>query len=380
MLAPLLQQQSTLVTAPIILAQPQAINVAAGAFASFTVVAAGAGLTYQWFQNNSSIAGATAATLSYGPTVYPTDSGSQFYVVVSNSAGLITSGIAVLLVLSAPVFIVPQGGTTGDSLVKGALRRITSYMSGETIDAPDAQDVLETLNDLLDSLSTDRASVYCSVENILTFTPGKYQYTVGNYAGGSVAGSLTVNSNIVTNILPSGNMLPGGTLTDSYNALPAGTIIEVVGANTLTLSNPAAFSVPAPSILSYTIAGDFSIPRPLRITNGFTRLISGAGGIDFAFEATMDLGRYNNICLKGVPGPWPVAAFYNPSMPLGNLYFYPNPSMAAELHLWTDTILTNIQSLTQPLTLPQGYSRMLKWMLAREICTEYGFPLIQIGR
>src|ERR1035441_3496314 len=186
MLAPLFQQQNGLVEAPIILVQPTAINVAAGAFASFTVVAAGAGLSYQWFKNNSPIAGANAAALSYGPAVYPADSGAQFYVVVSNSAGLITSGVAVLLVLLAPVFIVPQGGTTGDSLVKGALRRITSYMSGETIDAPDAQDVLETLNDLLDSLSTDKASVYCSVENILTFTPGKYQYTVGNYAGGSV--------------------------------------------------------------------------------------------------------------------------------------------------------------------------------------------------
>jgi hypothetical protein len=376
MLAPLLQQQSAVVAAPIILAQPQAITVAPGAFASFTVIAAGAGLTYQWFNNNSPIVGATSATFSYGPAVYPADSGDQFYVVVSNSAGLATSGVAILLVLPAPIFVVPQGGITGYNIVKGALRRISSYMSGETIDAPDANDVLETLNDLLDSLSTDRASVYCSVENILTFTSGKYQYTIGNYAGGTVSGSLTANSNIVTNILPPANMVIGGMLTDSYNALPPGTIIEAVGSNTLTLSNAAAFSVSTPSILSYTIAGDFAIPRPLRITNGFTRLISGAGGIDFAFEATMDLGRYNNICLKGVPGPWPVAAYYNPTMPLGNLYFYPNPSSEAELHLWTDTILTNIQSLTQPLNLPQGYARMLKWMLAREICTEYGFPLI----
>ena len=256
------------------------------------------------------------------------------------------------------------------------MRRINSYQSGEAIDAPDAQDLRETLNDLLDSLSTDHASIFCSVENIFQFVPNKYQYTIGNYLGGSVAGSLTANSSVVTNIIPPANMVVGGTLTDSYNALPAGTIIEAVGATSLTLSNVPAFSVPVPSILTYTIPGDFAIQRPLRITNGFTRLISSAGGIDFPFEATMDLARYNALCMKQVPTPWPIAAFYNPTFPLGTLFFYPNISSAAELHLWTDTILTNVQSLTQPLNMPQGYSRMLKWMLAREICTEYGFPLI----
>jgi len=25
--------------------------------------------------------------------------------------------------------------------------------------------------------------------------------------------------------------------------------------------------------------------------------------------------------------------------------------------------------------MPQGYSRMLKWLLAKELCAEYGFPL-----
>jgi len=44
------------------------------------------------------------------------------------------------------------------------------------------------------------------------------------------------------------------------------------------------------------------------------------------------------------------------------------------LHLFTDTILSNL-TLTQVLVMPQGYSRMLKWLLAKELCAEYGFPL-----
>jgi hypothetical protein len=376
MLLLVLQNLFQAITAPVITVQPQSQSVAAGAFATFSITATGLNLNYQWFKNNVAITGATSSTFTYGPAVYPTDSGAQFYCIVSNSAGLVVSGIAVLLVLTAAVFISPPPLLTANSIITGALRRINSYMSGETIAAPDAQDVLETLNDLLESLSTDKASIFCSVENIFNFVSNQYQYTIGNYQGGSVAGSLTANSNIVTNILPPSNMVVGGTLIDSYNALPAGTIIENIGPTSLTLNNAAAFSVPTPSLLTYTIVGDIPIARPLRITNGFTRLISGPGGIDFPFETTMDLSRYNNICLKGVPGPWPIAAFYNPTMQLGNIYFYPNPSMNAECHLWTDTILINIASIDQPLNLPQGYSRMLKWMLAREICTEYGFPLI----
>lgn len=378
MLVILLQNLSQAITAPVITLQPQNVTVTAGGFATFSVTATGLSLSYQWFKNGTPIAGATSSTFVYGPTAYPTDSGAQFSVVVSNPGGIVTSGVALLIVQLAAVFVSPPSQTTAFSIIKAALQRITSYASGETIAPPDAEDVLETFNDLLESLSTDKASIFCSVENIFTFTPNQYQYTIGNYIGGNVAGSLTANSTVVTNITPPANMAAGSTITDSYNALPPGTQIAPggVGTNTLTLTNAPNFSVPQPSILTYTIPGNIPIPRPLRITNGFTRLISGPGGIDFAFETTMDLTRYNSICLKGVPGPWPIAAFYNPTMPLGNIFFYPNPSMGAECHLWTDTILNHISTINQPLNLPQGYSRMLKWMLAREICTEYGFPLI----
>src|ERR1039457_1226096 len=103
MLAPLWQEDSSAIAVPVIVMQPQSTNAAAGALATFSVVATGVALTYQWFQNNAPIAGATGASFTYGPVVYPSDSGSQFYVVVSNPAGLVTSGIGVLLVLLAPL-------------------------------------------------------------------------------------------------------------------------------------------------------------------------------------------------------------------------------------------------------------------------------------
>lgn len=69
--------------------------------------------------------------------------------------------------------------TTANTLIKAALRRINSYMSGEQIAPPDANDCLEALNDLLDSWSTEHAFVYAAIENIFNFTALKFQYSIG---------------------------------------------------------------------------------------------------------------------------------------------------------------------------------------------------------
>ena len=68
---------------------------------------------------------------------------------------------------------------TAQDLIKGALRRINSYQTGEQIAAPDLNDALDTLNDLLDSWSTEHAFVYASPENIFYFTANQYQYSIG---------------------------------------------------------------------------------------------------------------------------------------------------------------------------------------------------------
>src|SRR5450631_3925759 len=95
---------------------------------------------------------------------------------------------------------------TANDIIKGALRRLNSYMSGEALAAPDANDALEVLNDLLDSWSTDEAYVFASVETIVNFTGLQYQYSIG----------------------------PGGDFSTDVFGAP--------------------------------------IPRPLRVTNGFTRI------------------------------------------------------------------------------------------------------------
>jgi hypothetical protein len=88
--------------APTITTQPASQTVTAGQTATFIVAAGGtAPLSYQWQKNGVSIAGATAA--SYTTLAMATsDSGSTFDVVVSNTAGTVTSAAATLTVNAAP--------------------------------------------------------------------------------------------------------------------------------------------------------------------------------------------------------------------------------------------------------------------------------------
>jgi Immunoglobulin I-set domain len=93
-------QGTATATAPAISQQPSNVTVTPGQTATFTVVAAGsATLSYQWQKATTAIAGATSASYTTAPTT-SSDSGSQFTVVVSNSAGSVTSSAATLTVSS----------------------------------------------------------------------------------------------------------------------------------------------------------------------------------------------------------------------------------------------------------------------------------------
>ncbi|MGO9340761.1 MAG: hypothetical protein ACLPY1_25075, partial [Terracidiphilus sp.] len=94
------------IATPAITFQPANASVTIGQTATFSVSAVGPGtLTYQWRMNSQNIAGATSASYTIAATT-AVDSGSAFDVVVSNTAGSVTSNSATLLV-STPVVSAP---------------------------------------------------------------------------------------------------------------------------------------------------------------------------------------------------------------------------------------------------------------------------------
>jgi hypothetical protein len=101
--------------APSITTQPTKQTVMAGQTTSFSVAATGtAPLSYQWQKNGANIVG--AANASYRtPATTVADSGSTFRVVVSNTAGSITSAAATLTVnpaMAAPTITTQPANQT----------------------------------------------------------------------------------------------------------------------------------------------------------------------------------------------------------------------------------------------------------------------------
>lgn len=274
--------------------------------------------------------------------------------------------------------------TTALDFITGALRRINSYSPGETLASQDSQDALETLNDLLDSFSTEHDAVFGSVENVLTFIPGQFVYTIGQAAGSTFQGTLTSGSATITGVTVPSTLRVNGYITDSFGAIPANTYVQAIGANTVTMTQNATLTPGAPELVTFHIPGDFykdaatGVPtdRPLRITNAYTRITTGSNALDYPIQI-ISQDEYVRIGFKGISAPWPIAVWYNPTMPLGTLSFYQNPSTGGQLHLFTDILLTNLAALTTAVSMPQGYSRWIKWALAKELAPEYGAPWTQ---
>jgi PKD repeat protein len=97
---------------PVIASQPQKIALLAGQTATFIVGANGtAPLAYQWQFKGTNIAGATDTSYSRG-NVQSADAGN-YDVLIANSVGSVTSGLAPLVLLSRPQLLSPAWASNG---------------------------------------------------------------------------------------------------------------------------------------------------------------------------------------------------------------------------------------------------------------------------
>ena len=107
--------------APTITTQPANQTVKTGQTATFAVVASGtAPRSYQWQKNGANISGATSASYTT-PATTSADNGSTFKVVVSNSAGSVTSSAATLTVNAVSSLAVSITSPTNGTSVSGTI-------------------------------------------------------------------------------------------------------------------------------------------------------------------------------------------------------------------------------------------------------------------
>jgi hypothetical protein len=180
---------TTAATAPTITAQPASVSVAAGNSASFSVTATGtATLAYQWRKAGTAISGATSATYSLS-SVTSSDAGS-YDVVVSNSAGSVTSSAATLTVTASSSSVAPSITTqpTSQSVAVGGS---ASFSVAATGTAPLSYQWSKDGS----AISNATDSSY-TISSATASSAGSYTVQITNAAGSvtSSAATLTVTS------------------------------------------------------------------------------------------------------------------------------------------------------------------------------------------
>ena len=176
---------------PRITAQPVSQVVTAGQTATFAVGVSGtAPLYYQWKKNGSPIAGATLPTYATAPMT-ASDSGSQFSVAISNTAGSADSSAATLTVTAPATTLLLNASVStlnfGNVTVPGS--------SSQNISLTNAGNSAVTISQVLVSGAGFNAGGSAAG---LILSPGQstsFSVVFAPSASGPAIGSVTVSSN-----------------------------------------------------------------------------------------------------------------------------------------------------------------------------------------
>lgn len=262
--------------------------------------------------------------------------------------------------------------TTPLDIIKGSLRSIGALGTGEQPDADSANEAFSMLNDMLAMWSNEHMLVYCQQEVMHELVAGTYIYTIGETgdigAGvtASMAGSIMTVTAIASGALSVGQTVSGG-------GVLSGTIITAYGTGRGSNGTSALGTYYINRAQTIASTGFITTAqRPLRINSALVRVTTSiAGTLDYPV-AVINLENYEMIGIKTLNGPWPRAVYYQPSMPVGVLNYWPNPNQVSEMHLFCDTIMTSFETLTQDVIVPQGYNIALRFNLAELLMPEYG--------
>lgn len=134
--------------------------------------------------------------------------------------------------------------------------------------------------------------------------------------------------------------------------------------------------IPPNSVVSYTIGpgGDIDVPvRPPWI-NGASWVQPGSPLMEYPLTPMSD-EEWRIERVKNLTSIQPTHFHYYTDWPLGQLHFWPTPSVTIEVGVYLPQPITSKALLTTVFDLPPGYSRALRDCLALELAPELGVPV-----
>ncbi|MBV9743319.1 MAG: immunoglobulin domain-containing protein, partial [Acidobacteriia bacterium] len=306
-------QYKAAVSGPTILQQAQSLTVVSGQSATFSIVASGSGLVYQWqtapagSSTFSNISGATASTYTI-PVTSLSQTGSQFLCMVSNGAGTSTSQTATLTVIPP---VTGMGLVTSEVL--GTIRNNYSGWVGMVIQVGSTPLTINALGRFAAAGNSGTHSV--KIVNAATggdipgasATVSMTGVPAGTFAYGNLSTPVTLSSNATYYVLT--QETSGGDTWYDYNttvqtnsaASVGGAVYNTSGGYTVTGSAAHSYG---PVDIIYTIstsAPAFFVTATYTgtVRNNFTGWVGASVTIGAQPVAVTQLGRF---CLNGNGG------------------------------------------------------------------------------
>ena len=251
--------------APSITAQPASQTINAGQTATFSVTATGtAPLSYQWQRNSAAISGATSSSYTT-PAEAASDNGAQFSVVVSNSAGTVTSNAAILTV-NAPPAVTAQ--PVNQTVAAGQTATFSVTATGT---APLSYQWRKNGA----NISGATASAYTTPATASTDNGAQFSVVISNAAGSVTSNSATLTVNVppsITTQPSSVTITSGQTATFSVTATGTAPLTYQWKKNGASVSGATAASYTTPAETTADNGAQFTVV----VTNSVGNVTSNA--------------------------------------------------------------------------------------------------------
>ncbi len=193
-------------------------------------------------------------------------------------------------------------------LITRAMRLLGAINIGDVPTAPEQQDALLALNAMVDAWATERLMMFTSGRNIYNLAQGQQVYQIG------------------------------------------------------------------------PLGPDWIAPRPEYVDAAGLLLVNSdpTQVIEVPLEVLRTDKEWARIRAKGIPSQLPTKLYYDRgfstgvgNLGSGNVAFWPVPTFANQIALYTPTIVSQFTGLTQTISLPPGYARCLPYCLAIEMAPEF---------